>query len=222
MARPLHLRRTTMPGKASQSLVLRTAAAALALGGFVALASAVAEEEPGKLDRRARAAMATRHFRVVEVALAPLDLAGYPGAYLPIAVLWARAAHRRGTRRAMLIPAAALAGWLAHRGAKMVYKRARPERRPGLRRKKSSSFPSGHTIGAAALYGGAALVLYDDGALDARDAMLLGVGAPLAMGASRVVLDWHWVTDVAAGLLLGGAVAMGIGAASAVRTRGMR
>lgn len=185
-------------------------AAAAALATFVAFASRFGQEPPGALDRLVSDAIADVTGPATDALLMPLDLGGYPGAYLPLAAGAALLLARRGRREAWTLPAAALGGWLAHRAAKVVYRRPRPDGRPGRRRKKSSSFPSGHTVGATALYGAAALVLRRARLLDRAPAVALGIGVPAAMGVSRVALDWHWATDVVAGWLLGGAVALAV------------
>lgn len=66
------------------------------------------------------------------------------------------------------------------------------------------SFPSGHSATAAAFYATAALLLGRWRGRQAR-ALLAGlaVGIAVAVAASRVLLDVHWVSDVIAGLALG-------------------
>jgi membrane-associated phospholipid phosphatase len=66
------------------------------------------------------------------------------------------------------------------------------------------SFPSGHSATSAAFYAVAALLL-GRGRRRAGRALLAGlaVGLAVAVAASRVLLDVHWVSDVVAGLLLG-------------------
>jgi undecaprenyl-diphosphatase len=67
-----------------------------------------------------------------------------------------------------------------------------------------ASFPSGHTAGSAALYGILVLLLVRR--------MVVTIAATvfvLAVGASRVVLGVHYLSDVVGGLALGLAVAAG-------------
>jgi membrane-associated phospholipid phosphatase len=66
------------------------------------------------------------------------------------------------------------------------------------------SFPSGHSSTAAAFYATAALLLGRGRARPVR-ALLTGfaIGIAVAVAASRVLLDVHWLTDVIAGLSLG-------------------
>jgi undecaprenyl-diphosphatase len=95
------------------------------------------------------------------------------------------------------------------------------------------SFPSGHSATAAAFYATAALLLGRWRGRPAR-AVLAGfaVGVAVAVAASRVLLDVHWLSDVIAGLGLGWAwfavcgIAFGgrilrFGAAAEATTRAM-
>ena len=207
---------TRRPWSAAERAELIAAAGALV--AFVLFARRFGREEPGTVDRLVSDAIAELTGPATDAFLAPLDWGGYPGAYLPLALAGALWLRRRGREEGWVLPVAALGGWGAHRLAKMVYHRPRPTRRPGRRRKKSSSFPSGHTVGATALYGGGALALHRAGVIGRAPAAAIGVGIPALMGASRVALDWHWATDVIGGWLLGGAVALAV-AAGAGRTR---
>jgi membrane-associated phospholipid phosphatase len=66
------------------------------------------------------------------------------------------------------------------------------------------SFPSGHSATAAAFYAAAALLLGRRRGRAARAALTgLAVGIAVAVAASRVLLDVHWLSDVIAGLALG-------------------
>jgi undecaprenyl-diphosphatase len=66
------------------------------------------------------------------------------------------------------------------------------------------SFPSGHSATAAAFYATAALLLGRYRARPARAVLAgLAVGIAVAVAASRVLLDVHWLSDVIAGLALG-------------------
>jgi membrane-associated phospholipid phosphatase len=66
------------------------------------------------------------------------------------------------------------------------------------------SFPSGHSATAAAFYACAALLIGRRRGRPARALVAgLAVGLAVAVAASRVLLDVHWLTDVIAGLALG-------------------
>nr|WP_143420604.1 phosphatase PAP2 family protein [Halorubrum sp. Ib24] len=65
-------------------------------------------------------------------------------------------------------------------------------------------FPSGHATGGAAAYLALALV-YDRASTDGRR-LLAAVAIAVAVAASRVVIEVHYLVDVLAGLLLGAVV----------------
>jgi undecaprenyl-diphosphatase len=66
------------------------------------------------------------------------------------------------------------------------------------------SFPSGHSATAAAFYATAALLIGRHRTRPWRAVLIgLAVGIAVAVAASRVLLDVHWLTDVIAGLALG-------------------
>jgi membrane-associated phospholipid phosphatase len=162
------------------------------------------------IDRRIRSLAQTPALDGVRPLLAPLFPLGLPGGTITIAsstALWLRRRDRSGGAN---IVAAALLGWLVHRGVKIVYRRERP-RVAGVRR-RTDSFPSGHTTGTTALALTAAYVLRRERLISRRKAAAVGIGAPLLMGAYRVIADEHWATDVAGGWLLGAAIALGCGA----------
>jgi undecaprenyl-diphosphatase len=79
--------------------------------------------------------------------------------------------------------------------------------RPNLARLVShagSSFPSGHTAAAAATYAALALVLGRGHRRRVKAGLVAAAaGITVAVGASRVLLGVHWVTDVTAGAAMG-------------------
>ncbi len=86
---------------------------------------------------------------------------------------------------------------------KQLADRARPAFNPAAA-SLGPSFPSGHSATAAAFYATAALLIGRWRGRPAR-ALLTGlaVGIAVAVAASRVLLDVHWLSDVIAGLALG-------------------
>ena len=88
-------------------------------------------------------------------------------------------------------------------GVKDLVDRARPTFNP-VAQSLGPSFPSGHTSNAAAFYAVAALLLGRHLGHAPRAALAGGaVGLAVAVAASRVLLDVHWLSDVIAGLALG-------------------
>jgi membrane-associated phospholipid phosphatase len=88
-------------------------------------------------------------------------------------------------------------------GVKDLVGRVRPALDPsaaGL----GPSFPSGHSATAAAFYAAAALILGRTLEWRPRQVLIgLAVGVAVAVAASRVLLDLHWLSDVVGGLALG-------------------
>ena len=86
---------------------------------------------------------------------------------------------------------------------KNLVDRARPTFNPAAAA-LGPSFPSGHTTTAAAFWAAAALLLGRRRRRPAR-ALLAGaaVGIAVAVASSRVLLDFHWLSDVIGGLALG-------------------
>ena len=88
-------------------------------------------------------------------------------------------------------------------GIKHLVDRVRPDLNP-VAATLGPSFPSGHASTAAALWAATALVAARWLGRRAYPALAaLAVGFAVAVAASRVLLDVHWLTDVIAGLALG-------------------
>ena len=73
------------------------------------------------------------------------------------------------------------------------------------------SFPSGHAVVGAAIAIGLVMVIVPAGPRQRFYEVLAGAFA-FVMAASRVYLDAHWMSDVVAGIALGGAIMIGVGA----------
>jgi len=193
--------------------------AVAALTALTAFMLVAALDEPTPLDRALYRLAAQLADRRLELAQRPLELLGLPGAYIPVAHLLARALRRNGKRGGNEVIVAAWAGWLALRAMRLMIHRPRPPRPPGRGPKRESTFPSGHSTGLTALSIVLAEVLAREGLLTRRQARTLGIGVPLAIGANRVYVREHWLTDVLGGWTLGASVAAG---ALAVVRRGPR
>jgi len=132
------------------------------------------------------------------------------GGTLPIAamaglIVAGTALAWRRWREPMLV-AVAVAGEVAiFLGITMLVDRARPPVSHLDEAPPTSSFPSGHTAAAVALYGALAIIASER----ARSALLrwllvaLAVAIPLVVSVSRVYRGMHYVSDVVGGVLLG-------------------
>jgi undecaprenyl-diphosphatase len=88
-------------------------------------------------------------------------------------------------------------------GVKDLVGRVRPALDPAAA-SLGPSFPSGHSATSAAFYAAAALILGRTLQQRPRQILIgLAVGIAVAVGASRVLLDLHWLSDVIGGLSLG-------------------
>lgn len=148
----------------------------------------------------------TTRLRRVGPRLTPLFPLGLPAGYITIACLTARWLRHRRRGGGPAIVSSAVLGWFAQRAAKLAYPRERPPR-PNVR-PRTDSYPSGHTAGVTAVALTTAYVLARQDLISKRRAVAIAAGAPVIMGAYRVLDDEHWTTDVFGGWLLGGAVAL--------------
>lgn len=122
-----------------------------------------------------------------------------------LTVAGAAALARSGHRRlALLLVLSRLGAMVLSTSLKQLVDRVRPLFEVPVATALGPSFPSGHSLGAAAFWTAAALVLLP---LLGRGWRRLAVGAavvvPLAVAASRVLLGVHYLSDVVAGLVLG-------------------
>lgn len=138
-------------------------------------------------------------------ALDVITFVGQPSTILGLAALLAIAETVR-TRDRWVVPFVLLV--VVGNGTlttivKNLMDRVRPAFNP-IAETLGPSFPSGHSSWAAAFFACLALLL-SRGRPPRTRALLagIGVGVPVAVAASRVLLDVHWLSDVVAGLALG-------------------
>lgn len=74
------------------------------------------------------------------------------------------------------------------------------------------AFPSGHAMRSAFVFALGATMLWRRGDIPARLAAVICLALGLLFAVSRVYHRWHWPSDVAAGVLLGVAIALPLGA----------
>lgn len=116
-------------------------------------------------------------------------------------LLWARS-HRR----LYAFAATMIGGTLLNPALKAVFHRARPSGFAALGHAAGYSFPSGHAMAATLLYGSLAYVTYfsiDHSRGRRLLAVALCVFMILSIGASRVYLGVHYLSDVLAGFAAG-------------------
>jgi membrane-associated phospholipid phosphatase len=122
---------------------------------------------------------------------------------MPVAAALLRA---RSHRRLYAFATTLLGGVLLTQALKAVFQRARPSDIEHLGSAYGYSFPSGHALGAMLLFGSLAYVVYfsiDHSRRLRLLAVLLCVLMILSIGASRVYLGVHYLSDVLAGFAAG-------------------
>jgi undecaprenyl-diphosphatase len=199
------------------ALVLAAVSAALAIG-FLALSRAVAHGSTEQLDRRLLLAMREADNRSDPVG--PLwfeescrDMTALGGTTILALVTVTVTAFfwLAGIHRAAAYVALAVVGAVAlNLGLKAAFDRPRPDLVPHGAHVYTASFPSGHSMLAAAVYLTLGLVASRFVPRRRLRVLLIGVAVVVtgAVGFSRVYLGVHWPTDVAAGWAVGGAWAL--------------
>ena len=180
------------------------AIAAIAILGFVKLASEVAEKEIDQLNRSiSHAIYAARTPFLTDLALQITALGSVVVvsliAIMFVIILLGQGKERTAISFAVLIGGASILIFLL----KWLFAVARPSDMP-LVKEGGYSFPSGHSVISFTLYGGMGvwLVLAERG--EKWRWLLAGILFFLAAGIalSRVYLGVHWPSDVLAGLLI--------------------
>jgi undecaprenyl-diphosphatase len=149
------------------------------------------------------------------VALA-ISAAGSPVAVdaltaIAVIVVWVRGARARRVRAVVYLVAARLLELGIETGVKYLMNRRRPVLPHPLATAQDPSFPSGHTAGTTVLCVCLLVLAWPGLSRVARGGWVgAAAAAIIAVGASRVLLGLHYVTDVLGGALLGTATALAL------------
>lgn len=156
--------------------------------------------------------------RVVEPVLHGLSLLGRPPVLAGWAVAGALWCWRRGRHRsAVFLAVTPLGGGIVTTMVKLAVDRPRPVVDHPITTAFGKSFPSGHAMSSTVTYGALVVVVLPVLHPRARRWTIAAVTALVAaVGASRLLLGVHFVTDVVAGFVLGAAWLAG--AVAAFRT----
>ncbi len=183
-------------------LIAGFAGAAAALAVFVWLAGQVFHHETIRFDALVRDGLhrlaspgLTWFFRIVTQFGSEMFLVPFGGF-----VVWRLAAAGR-RRAAILFAVAAAGGEALDFVLKLLFRRTRPEVFFGLTAPGSYSFPSGHSMLSACLFGVLAAILTVRMKSRARRAAIWAAAAvaTLLIGLSRIYLGVHYPSDVLAG-----------------------
>ena len=183
---------------------LLTAAAALVL--FTWLGREILEREVLAFDERLRALVHDLASPRLTTLMRGASLYGGPGVLVPVGLLVAVAFLAEGWRRGALLVVVTLAGAALLNGLlKFSFARVRPASFFDYPLPGSPSFPSGHALYAASVFGGLAVLL----TARIRSLLLqlaiwfLAISLILLVGVSRVYLGVHYPSDVLAGYTIG-------------------
>ena len=180
-----------------------------AAGLAVAMAALLRRKTGTPVDRRVREFAVRRSGPRVRTVARVLTPPAFPLVYMPASVLAARALLRRGNPAGRSVPIAAAIVFVSYH----ILKRASKRRRPPTKVRNSNyreAFPSGHTASATAVALASAMAMHrNQPRASLATLVLIGAGVPIAIGASRIALDEHWLTDVLGGMAAGTAAATG-------------
>ena len=125
-------------------------------------------------------------------------LAGWLGVTVIVAVVVVWLARRGAVEVGVLLIVVALGGQLISSVAKAGYDRPRPTAGSPIELPSSSSFPSGHAMTGIAVFGLLGLLLAREVSSTRARAAAIAGGLALGalIGASRVALNVHYLTDV--------------------------
>jgi undecaprenyl-diphosphatase len=199
------LDRTTPDGL---PLTATVAGAALLAWIFGALTQdVIAHEEAAGLDPRVHAFVVAHRTGWLTLIMRNVTWLGSNYVLVPVLLAATVALLRRRDRRAVGRLWAVFLGAVAlYTLAKPLVNRPRPPETDLIGQVSGAAYPSGHATQAIAAWGALAVVLAAGRSARAR-ALLLSAAAVvvLLVGASRVYLGAHWLTDVLGGYALGGA-----------------
>lgn len=169
----------------------------------------------GRFARRAgtRADKAVRR-RALDVASTPVRVAAtvvsppaFPLVYMPASLIVMHLLAKRGNSSGERVPVAAGLAFAAYHALKRASHRQRPPSNVG-RNHYDHAYPSGHSTASSAVAVAAALAMRHNPQRPLTSTLaMIGIGVPLAVGISRVLLDEHWSSDVLGGWLLGAGIA---------------
>lgn len=129
-----------------------------------------------------------------------LTLTGNQLLIVLVGILAYRLWRRRQRRAAVTLAVSFIGATSLNYGLKLLFARPRPHIFPPLTTESSYSFPSGHTMAAAAVYGLLAVWLWRQ----RRYGWALVAGSwPLVVALTRIYLGVHYPSDVLASLAVG-------------------
>lgn len=176
--------------------------------GFAAVTGLVLAGALDGLDRSLLEAVVAGRGGAVELVASEITALGNISTVLAVALVCAAFLWRTPERRlASWIIGLALVAWAAPEILKAIVERPRPAAGLWATEVRSPSFPSGHALQSALVWGAAAVAVRRAvGGRIGRAAIAVGALLALLIGASRPVLGVHFPSDVLGGWLAGWAL----------------
>jgi undecaprenyl-diphosphatase len=174
---------------------------------FAGLTLAVSSGATSRVDARVHTFAVTHRTGLLDLVVFGLTWLGSSVVLVPLllagtAILIAR----RRLRAAVYLWVTYLGGVVLYQVAKQVVNRPRPPAAELIGPAGGMAYPSGHSTQAITVWGMLAVVLLAGRSGRVRAALLSAAAAVVALvGASRIYLGAHWLTDVLGGYALGGA-----------------
>jgi undecaprenyl-diphosphatase len=186
----------------SAALILGLVAAIAALLVFSWLGREIVTGVTPAMDERLRAGLHAYASPELTRFMIAVSRFGGPSWLVPVGIALALAFLLHGWRRGALLIVITLSGaGLLNSMLKQTFARARPESFFDYPLPASQSFPSGHAIFAASVFGGLAVLLSDRMSNKALQVLvwIAALAFILLVGVSRVYLGVHYPSDVLAG-----------------------
>jgi membrane-associated phospholipid phosphatase len=178
-----------------------------AVFGAAMLAGRFARGSGTRADRVVRRRALDAASPSVRVAATVASPPAFPLVYMPASLLAARLLAKGGNAAGERVPIAAGLAFVAYHALKRASHRRRPPSKRG-RGHYNHAYPSGHATASSAVAVATALAMRHNRRRPSPATLaMVGIGAPLVVGVSRVLLDEHWLTDVVGGWLLGAGIA---------------
>jgi len=204
------IRRRVDPGRPSGFwLTFTVAAGALSAWAFAGLTQdVISHDEMARVDPHVETFVVAHRTGAITAAMKVVTWFGSTAVLIPAGVALAAyfVLRRRDWRPAVLL-GVLLGGAVAlYDIVKPAVDRARPPMRAWIGRYSGAAFPSGHATQSLAFFAAAALILGRGRSVKPKAWLWVGAAAiVVAVGASRLYLGAHWLSDVLGGWALGGA-----------------
>lgn len=176
---------------------------------FARIAREVVEGETSEMDRTVELAVHGLRSPVMGDVMRAFTFLGSPFAVIPLAiavVVWA--VRKKETRAAVAFFVVLVMTEVLNVMLKHTFERPRPTLFQEIETLHSYSFPSGHAMAAAAVYGTMGVVVARLAPAHRKPLVFVLPVLILMIGLSRVYLGVHWPSDVLAGFAAGAFLAL--------------